>query len=69
MKSFHREEELAEEVDKVKAEITGLEQLVTIFTITSSVSTNPSVSTRLGQLHIMLARKKEKLQHMVSPRY
>lgn len=61
-----REVELAEKMNKVKAEITMLEQLVTVFTITSSVSTNPSHVTRLGQLQSLLSGKKMALQDMVS---
>lgn len=65
LKSFRREVELADQIDKVKVEMTMLEQLVTIFTITSTVSANPSHVTRLGQLHSAISEKKEWLQDMV----
>lgn len=65
LKSFRREVELADKMDKVKAEITMLEQLVTIFTITCTVSANPSHGIRLGQLRSAIADKKKKLQDMV----
>ncbi len=57
---------MGDQVTRAKAEITGLEQLVTIFTISSSVSTNPSLPSHLGQLHTLPLRKKKELQDMVT---
>lgn len=66
LKSFRRCAALEDDVRKSQAEINGLEQLVTIFTITSSISTNPSLLARLGQLQTLLSTKKRKLQDMVT---
>lgn len=51
MAARQRSDELEEKMDHIKAEIHMLEQLVTIFTITSTVSTNPSTTAHLRRLH------------------
>lgn len=48
MVSHRRSVELEEKIRRLKAQIQTLEQLVTMFTIT--VATNPTSTTRLGQL-------------------
>lgn len=65
IKDLERSSKLDEEIEKLKAELRVLEQLVTIFTIASSVSSTPSTTTRLGQLHSALNEKKKAMQDKV----
>ena len=62
VKNHRRDAELAE---KVEAEINILDQLVTIFTITSSIATNPSHTVRLGQLQSLISGKRKAIQDVV----
>lgn len=61
-----RDVELSEKIDKMTAEIRMLDQLITIFTITSSVSNNPSHIARLTQLQSLMSEKKKAIMDMVS---
>lgn len=68
MKSLQRSTKLEELINKVKAEIGVFEQLVTILTIASSVSSTTSIITRLGHLHGVINEKRKTLQDMVLKR-
>ena len=62
MASRQRNDELEEKIRRVKVQILALEQLVTTFTVTSTVS---STTPRLVQLHDFVKDRKKALQDMV----
>ena len=64
-KSFRREVELVDKCGKVKDQISVLNQLVSFFTLTTSVVANPTHITFLGQLQGAISNKKKELQDMV----
>lgn len=63
--SLRREVELAVKCDKVRDQISILDQLVTIFTLTTSIASNPSHVTYLSQLQGAILDNKKELQDMV----
>jgi hypothetical protein len=65
VKSFRREVDLTDKCTRVRAEVSFLEQMVTIFTLTTSIAATPSHVTHLGQLQIAVSEKKKELSDMV----
>lgn len=65
VRSFRREVELTDKCNRVKAELSSLDQLVTIFTLTTSIAAIPSHVTQLGQLQSAVSDKKKELHDMV----
>ena len=58
----HRNDALEEKIDRAKVQIQQLEQLVTIFTVSTS---NPATTARLVQLQNFVRDRKKVVQDMV----
>ena len=65
LKSWQKKVELEERILKAKIDIRIMEQLLTVFVVASSVSPNPTVVTRLGQLQSDISEKNKELHDMV----
>jgi len=63
--SFRREVQLAEKCDTIKTQIAILHQLVTFFTLTTSIAANSSHTAYLGQLQRTISDHNKALQDMV----
>ena len=65
IKAWERKVELEDGILIAKADLNIMEQLLTVFTIASSVSPNPTVNTRLVDLQNDTAAKRKQLNDMV----
>ena len=65
VRSFRRDVELADKSNTIKAQMVFLQQLVTIYTISTSLTGNPTQVAQLDQLQSAVTDKERELQLMV----